>query len=250
MPDLLTFAVAALGVWLIAFMRGAFGGGFAIIGIPLLSLVLDPLAAGAVLSPLFIAMDLVALRYWRPSTWSRPDATLLVPTVVVGIGAGFLVMRAIDGRLAAIVIALTTLLFAGHWFAGGGWPQSQPRSIVKGLFCGTGCGLTSMIAHSGGPPLAMYLLPLGLAKTVYAGTTSLVFTAANLAKVGPWLLLGRPGPALWTLMALCLPCVPLGIHIGWRLHERLSHQGLYRACYGLLVVTGLKLLWDGVSGYL
>jgi hypothetical protein len=48
MPDALTLAVAALGVLLIAFMRGAFGGGFAIIGIPLLSLVMDPLAAGVV----------------------------------------------------------------------------------------------------------------------------------------------------------------------------------------------------------
>ena len=88
MPDLLTFAVAALGVFFIAFMRGAFGGGFAIIGIPLLSLVLDPVAAGAVLAPMFIAMDVFALRYWSPGTWSKPDGLLLVPTVVLGIAAG------------------------------------------------------------------------------------------------------------------------------------------------------------------
>jgi hypothetical protein len=25
---------------------------------------------------------------------------------------------------------------------------------------------------------------------------------------------------------------------------------IYRACYGLLVVIALKLLWDGVSGYI
>jgi len=25
---------------------------------------------------------------------------------------------------------------------------------------------------------------------------------------------------------------------------------IYRLCYGLLVVTALKLLWDGASGYL
>jgi hypothetical protein len=38
MPDLLTLAVVALGVFLISFMRGAFGGGFAIIGIPQVAL--------------------------------------------------------------------------------------------------------------------------------------------------------------------------------------------------------------------
>jgi uncharacterized membrane protein YfcA len=68
-----TILLALAGVFLIAFMKGAFGGGFAIIGIPLLSIVMEPLTAGALLAPLFVAMDLCALRYWRPSTWSRPD---------------------------------------------------------------------------------------------------------------------------------------------------------------------------------
>jgi uncharacterized membrane protein YfcA len=54
------------------FMKGAFGGGFAIVGIPMLSLVMDPVTAGGLLAPLFIAMDLYALRYWKPSTWSKP----------------------------------------------------------------------------------------------------------------------------------------------------------------------------------
>jgi NitT/TauT family transport system ATP-binding protein len=45
-----------------------------------------------------------------------------------------------------------------------------------------------MVAHSGGPPLAMYLLPLGLTKEIYAGTTSLFFTVGNATKAVPWLL--------------------------------------------------------------
>jgi uncharacterized membrane protein YfcA len=250
MPDLLSFVVSALGVFLIAFMRGAFGGGFAIIGIPLLSLVLDPIAAGAVLAPLFIAMDIFALRYWSPSTWSKPDVVRLVPASLVGIAAGFALMRSIDIHLTAIVIALVTLAFAGHWLIGGGIPQARPRSTAKALTWGTIGGVTTMVAHSGGPPLAMYLLPLGLPKAVYAGTTSIVFTAINLAKAGPWLLLGQPTRSLWTLMALCVPVVPIGIHVGWLLHERLSQRQMYRACYGLLTVTACKLLWDGLRGYL
>ena len=75
----MTLLVAATGIFVIGFMKGAFGGGFAIIGIPLLALVMDPIAAGALLAPLFIAMDLFALRYWKPSTWSRPDLSILIP---------------------------------------------------------------------------------------------------------------------------------------------------------------------------
>jgi uncharacterized membrane protein YfcA len=42
----------------------------------------------------------------------------------------------------------------------------------------------------------------------------------------------------------------LGVWSGWQLHERVSEQRIYRACYMLLVVVALKLLWDGVLGYL
>ena len=75
-------------VFLIAFMRGAFGGGFAIVGIPLLSLVTDAVTAGALLAPLFVAMDVAAIRYWKPSTWSKPDLAVLVPSLLFHFRSG------------------------------------------------------------------------------------------------------------------------------------------------------------------
>ena len=110
--------------------------------------------------------------------------------------------------------------------------------------------ITTMVAHSGGPPLAMYLLPLGLSKEMYAGTTSLFFTVGNATKLVPWLLLVQPEAKVWKLMALCLLAIPAGVWAGWRLHGVLDQRQVYRACYGLLVITALKLLRDGVSGYL
>jgi len=248
--DAFALAIAALGVGLIAFMRGAFGGGFAIVGIPLLSLAMDPIAAGALLAPLFVVIDVVALRYWRARHWSRADLRPLLPALVVGIGAGYLLMRVLDRGLVAIAIALITLAFAALFFASGGRVAARPRSIPNALLAGASSGLTTMIAHAGGPPLALYLLRRGLPKEVYAGTTSVFFTIANAIKLGPWLTLARPTSELWSLMLLCLPVVPVGVWIGWRLHHRLDQRQLYRICYGLLVVTALKLLWDGISGTL
>jgi uncharacterized protein len=66
----------------------------------------------------------------------------------------------------------------------------------------------------------------------------------------PWLLLARPTPQIWELMAICLLATPIGVWLGWRRHGTLDQRQVYRACYGLLVVTALKLLWDGVSSYL
>jgi uncharacterized membrane protein YfcA len=245
-----TILIAVAGVFIIAFMKGAFGGGFAIIGIPLLSLVMDPLTAGALLAPLFVAMDIFALRYWKPSTWSKPDLAVLVPSLAVGIGLGYLALRAIDPRAVALVMALITLAFAAVWFLGGGQILARPRSASKAIAAGLGSGMTTMVAHSGGPPLAMYLLPLGMAKEVYAGTTSVFFTVGNAMKVVPWLLLVKPAGSVWALMGICILAVPLGVWTGWTLHQRLDQRHVYRACYGLLVVTAFLLLWDGVSGYL
>lgn len=247
---LTTIVIAFVGVFLISFMKGAFGGGFAIVGIPLLSFVMDPVTAGGLLAPLFIAMDLFALRYWKPSTWSRPDLVLLLPGLVVGIAGGFLSFRLLDHHAIEIMMAVVTLGFVGLWFMTGARPSPRPRSRLKAVSAGLASGITTMVAHSGGPPLAMYLLPLGLSKEVYAGTTSLFFTVGNAAKAVPWLWLVKPGAGVWLLMGICLFAIPAGVVAGWRLHGALDQGRIYRACYGLLVVTALKLLWDGVSGYL
>ncbi|RXT56387.1 permease [Bosea sp. Tri-44] len=245
-----TILVAFAGVLLISFMKGAFGGGFAIVGIPLLSTVMDPITAGGLLAPLFIAMDLYALRYWKASTWSKPDLKPLVPGLIAGIGVGYLVFRFLDHRAIAIVMAVITLIFVGLWLLRGGEVTVRPRSTPKAVAAGFTSGVTTMVAHSGGPPLAMYLLPLGLGKELYAGTTSMFFTVGNLLKAAPWLLLVQPSGQIWALMAICLPAIPAGIWLGWRLHGALDQRQVYRACYGLLVVTALKLLWDGASGFL
>jgi uncharacterized membrane protein YfcA len=147
-------------------------------------------------------------------------------------------------------MAVVTLIFVGLWFASDPKVTIRPRSTPKAVAAGLASGVTTMVAHSGGPPLAMYLLPLGLSKEVYAGTTSLFFTVGNATKAAPWLLLVRPAGNVWIVMAACLLAIPSGVWLGWRLHGRLDQQQIYRACYGLLVVTALKLLWDGVSGYL
>lgn len=245
-----TIVVAFAGVFLICFMKGAFGGGFAIVGIPLLSIVMDPVTAGGLLAPLFVAMDLFALRYWKPSTWSKPDLVLLLPGLVIGIGFGYLLFRVLDHRAIAIVMAAITLIFVGLWFVGGAKVTIRPRSAPKAVTAGLASGVTTMVAHSGGPPLAMYLLPLGLSKEVYAGTTSLFFTVGNLIKAVSWLLLVRPSGSILILMAICALAIPTGVWLGWRLHGRLDQRQLYQACYGLLIITALKLLWDGISGYL
>ncbi|WP_230965216.1 hypothetical protein [Burkholderia pseudomultivorans] len=85
-----------------------------------------------------------------------------------------------------------------------------------------------MVAHSVGPPLAMYLLPLGLSKEMYAGTTSMFFTVGNASKAVPRLQLARPASGVWALMAICVGAIPAGVVAGWRLHAMLASAEFMR----------------------
>ena len=125
--------------------------GVPVIGIPLLSIVMDPVTAGGLLAPLFIAMDLFALRYWKPSTWSKPDLALLVPGLVIGIAFGYLLFRVLDHRAVAIVMAVTTLVFVGLWFVGGSEATIRPRSSPKAVAAGLASGVTSVRRESPEP---------------------------------------------------------------------------------------------------
>lgn len=250
--SLIAFDVIALtltGVFIIAFMKGAFGGGAAGIGIPLLALAMDPLTAGALLAPLFVVMDAAALRYFSLRTWSMPDIARLLPAMIVGIGAGYAALSLMNPHMIEIAIAATTLAFAAQWFlkrarTSAGAHAPLPLAILAGF----ACGVTTMVAHAGGPPLAIYLLRRGLPKEVLAGTMSIVFTAGNLIKLPPWLMVSDKPPGFAPLLALCVPVIPLAVWLGWQLHNRLSEERLHALVYALLAVTSLKLLWDGVAG--
>lgn len=253
MTDLLSLSAiaAALGAtFIISFFKGAFGGGVAMVGIPLMSLAMDPLVAGAVLAPLLLVMDAFALRHWSPGTWSRSDVQWLIPGTLIGTALAAWLLTGLDEGAVAVLMGTLGIGFAIFWLMGGVSDRGWPARPVFALTASTASGATSMIAHAGGPPLAIYLLGRGLSKAHYAGTTSIVFTFGNIAKVVPWLLISPPtGGMLW-LMAICVPVVPLAIWLGWRLHGRLDQKRLYVICYGILVAASLKLLWNGLSGYL
>lgn len=242
------YGIGFLTTFLMAAAKGAFGGGLAIIGIPMLALVVDPITAAIIIAPLVAFMDIFAMRAFPPSTWSRPDLKWLAIGLVIGIALGWLVFEWLDKRYVILLIALVTLAFTLRWFLKDRLAPPAPHEVLPGKAVGLGAiaGFTTFIAHSGGPPVAMYLLGRNLDKTVYAGTTVAVFMLGNFIKLGPFLKLGLGYPLALAAALVFAPIVPFGVWIGKALHDRLNQQKLYLWCYVLLGLTGLKLLWDSV----
>jgi uncharacterized protein len=160
---------------------------------------------------------------------------------------GALTFRFFSEALIRLVLGTMAIAFVAHRLRAGGTaaPAAAP-SKAKGFFWSTLSGLGSTLAHAGGPPLSVYLLPLKLDKAELVGTTVVFFAVINVVKLVPYFWLGLfDARNLFTSLAL-MPFAPLGIFLGVWLMRRMPQVLFYRIVYAMMVLVGLKLLWDGV----
>jgi uncharacterized membrane protein YfcA len=246
--DPVFYLIGYATVFIIAISKGAFGGGLAILGVPLLSLVMPPLDAAITIAPLICFMDLFAIGSFGRDTWSKPDLKWILPALIIGIVAGYVFFTRVNPHFVAIAIGLVTLSFAAHWllFTRNAGAAPAPASPLLASLAGFACGFTTFVAHAGGPPMNTYLLRRGLDKSVYAGTSLVIFMTANWVKVIPYAVLAYAKPATWLAALVLAPAIPFGVWLGIYLHRRLEQNRLYFWCYLLLAAAASKLLFDAL----
>ena len=81
-----------------------------------------------------------------------------------------------------MLIGTIAILFAVRTWLGARRTDRPPSApdIVRGGFWGAIAGFTSFISHNGGPPVAVYLLPQKLDKTLYQATTVVFFASITM----------------------------------------------------------------------
>jgi len=242
------FWLAAVpGVLLFGISKGGFAGGFGIVTVPLMALAIAPAQAAAIMLPILLIMDLGAVWAYRRH-WNRKLIKVLLPAGLAGTAIGTLAFRALssDGiRLFLGALAIGFVLWRTLLRAPSAAPEAQ--SIPRGAFWATLSGFTSFVAHSGGPPLSVYLLPLRLAPSVLVGTVAVLFACLNWAKVLPYWWLGLFSTQNLLTSAALAPVGVAGVALGVWLHRRVREAVFYRLVYAFLLLTGSKLLYDGLS---
>ena len=232
-----------------AFLLGLSKGGVpmvAMLSVPLLSVFMDPAMAAGLLLPLYIVADGYAIWLFRHA-FSKRNLAIMLPASVVGIVAGYLAVSAVPGDAVKLLLALIGLSYLAKSLHGryrGGEIAAKPADVAPGLFWGALAGLTSYIAHSGGPPFQAYVLPQKLDKRVYLGTTTIFFAAVNLMKVPPYVLAGQMDGD--TLLK-CLWLAPMALAGAWggaRISLWLSDRVFFAIVEIALGALSLKLLWD------
>ncbi len=238
------YLCAVPAVLIFAMVKGGFGGGIAMISVPLMSLAVPPVQAAAILLPLLIVMDGVAIWSFR-GQWSQKNINRTLPGAILGIIAGALTFHYLSEAAILLLIGFICVIFCLSYWLRQDLDTKTEAGIIAGGFWGTVAGFTSFGIHAGGPPISIYLLPQRLDKVVLMGTFALFFGVVNIVKLIPYSWLGQFDSTNLLTSAVLIPLAPIGVRLGYFLLHKISEQVVYRVCYFFLMLIGLKLCYEG-----
>jgi uncharacterized protein len=243
----LFYLAAVPGVILVGLSKGGFGGMMGVLATPMIALTVPPMQAAAIMLPIMLVMDAVALYAWR-GIFDRRTLLILLPGGVLGVALGWALAASVTPEMVRLVVGAVALAFVVRHMTGGrAAAEPRPHSPSQGLFWGAASGFTSFVSHAGGPPYQMYVLPLRLDPRQFAGTATIFFATINALKVGPYFALGQfSATNLMTSLAL-LPLAPLATLAGVRLVKIVRPETFYRVIYVMVLAVALKLIWDGLT---
>lgn len=236
------FVVASIvGVCLLGVSKGGFFG-LGVLALPLMSLFVPPLQAGAIILPTALAQDVVTVWHYRRN-WSASNLKIMLPSMAVGIFLAWLMAASLSAahiRLALGVIA--TLFVLRHWLASR-FERYAPRpNTFTGMLFGMVGGVTTMLANAGGPVWQMHLLPQKLDKLTYVGTVAMLFAVSNVIKIGAFGTLGFLTASNLLVGLALVPIAVVANYIGIWLVHRTSPELFFRIAYVLMFFIAIELM--------
>ncbi len=241
-----TLIIAVVAVALVGLSKGGLGGAFALMGVPILSLVMPPLQAAALLLPILLMMDAISLWTWRG--WFD-SATLrhLLPGAILGIAIGWLAAAFTSEAMVRLLVGVVALGFVARMALARSGGQAAGQSHLRGGFWGGVAGFTSFVAHAGGPPFQVYVLPLRFDPRVFTGTSVIFFAVVNVIKVAPYAVLGQFDRVTLVSALWMLPVAVISTVAGAMIVKRMEARVFYPFMYVMITLVGIKLVWDGVT---
>jgi len=243
-----TLLAGVVAVVLVGLSKGGLGGAFALLGVPVLALVMPPVQAAALLLPLLLMMDAVGLWTWR-GVYHRGTLVAMLPAAAVGIAVGGLTAAVTSEALVRLIVGLLALGFVLRSLRPAGPDSARAPSRWSASFWGALAGFTSFVAHAGGPPYQVHTLPLRLDPRVYTGTAVIFFAVVNVVKVVPYVALGQLDGRTLVSAALLVPLAAVAVLVGAALVRRMRSEVFYPFMLAMVGLVGLRLVYDGIRGF-
>lgn len=233
---LAVIAFTTFAVFLSAVIRQISGFGFALVSMPLVTMIL-----GIRVATPFVAIAATTVGFIMiQSNWRHADRRMLLQLfgwALLGIPLGIILF----GYLPEIWVkrGLGALLVFYSIFA-----LVQPelpliRNHWLTLVCGFTSGILTGAYNTGGPPVVVYGTLRHWTPDQFRATLQLFFLlVTGMAMIGHGLA-GLWTAEIWWLYLYSLPGLILGQLLGDKLHRMIPRHHFNRMIYGMLIVTGL-----------
>lgn len=226
---------------LIGLSKGGLGGGLGPLITVLVALVVPPSRAIGVLLPLLMVGDVAAVWVHRRD-WDRGAVARMLPAAVAGIVVASIFLRQASDRGIEIFLAVFSLAFVAYRLVE---PRLRQLRLQPGtglaVAAGAASGVTSTVAHAGGPPVAIYLLAARTPPVAFVATTAVFFFVVNWLKVPGYLAAGLIDARMLRVLPFAVLIWP-GVLLGRWLVQRVAADVFERTILALLAVGAGYLL--------
>lgn len=245
--DIWFYIVAGLAVFLVGVAKGGFAG-LGAAAMPLLALVMDPVAGAGMLLPILMAQDILSVWAFRRN-FDRRTLAVTLPGALVGIILAWWLAAVVSGDAVRAAVGAIAVLFGTYRLAG--LMSFQFRAAGQapewvGTILGGVSGFTSQLAHAGGPPFQIWALTRNFPHLTFIGTSSIFFAIINWMKVPAYLALGQFNSANMTLTALFMPLAIVSTLFGVWLVKRVSAARFNLVINLLMIAVGLELIRQAI----
>jgi len=240
------FICAIASVVVVGISKSGFGAGLGVLSLPLMASQASLNEALAILLPLLIAIDLVGIRrFWKNANWRI--LKLILPAAFVGMFLGMVFFTVITPKVLTLFVGIFIMLFLIHMLVTSHFDLREAKPYPwLGRLMGLISGFTSFVAHNGGPPITIFMLREKLLPMAYTSTLGIFFAFINFGKLGPYAYLDLLNFKQLAASVILLPCVPVGVYLGFYLAEKISMKWYYRIVQFFLLVASVKLIADGL----
>ena len=234
--------IGVFGVVAIASAAQAVSGfGFALIGTPLVALLVGP--KEAVVGLTMIGLVLVAQLSLRGRGHvDRPTVGVVTAAAIVGMPLGLVVLVLADDRVLTVVIAIAVIAFSLLLWRGARVPAGRGIDATAGFTA----GILSTSTGTSGPPIVIALSSKGMQPAVFRATISAIFLVQGAAALVAFVLGGQITRDAVSVALAGLPGVIAGSLVGERGFRRLDAQTFSRVVLGMLFLSGLVALFGAL----
>jgi uncharacterized protein len=240
MTDVPQFATLMIAALLGGVVRGFTGFGFAMVFVPLASVVVGPVAAVGLVWAIDAPFALpLAARVAGKAQWSQVLPLLLGAIALLPVGVWLLTR--LDPLLMRWIIAL--LILAAIVVLASGWRYHGQPSTIHSLGVGGLSGLTGGLASVGGIPLAIFWLSSQRTGALQMRHNLVTFFAASTVISGIVLAWNGVVTSAVIRQALIL-MIPygLGLTVGTRGFHRASDITFRRIAYAIIAASAILAL--------